>query len=96
MFLTICLQIISKPLSDCREEVEILMRYGLHPGIVNLKTIYEEAGKVYLVLQLLRGGDLLDYMMVKVRFLFTVLTNLSYGFFSFDRDICLKQNQRQF
>lgn len=53
---------------DCREEVEILMRYGQHPGIVSLKTVYEESDKIYLILQLLKGGDLLDYMMAKVIF----------------------------
>ncbi|RZC34282.1 ribosomal protein S6 kinase 2 beta, partial [Asbolus verrucosus] len=63
--LSVPLQIINKSLCDCREEVEILMRYGHHPGIVSLKGVYEEAGKMYVVLQLLRGGDLLDYMMAK-------------------------------
>ncbi|CAH1954535.1 unnamed protein product [Acanthoscelides obtectus] len=59
-------KVIDKSLCDCREEVEILMRYGKHPGIVSLKAVYEENNKVYLVLQLLRGGDLLEYM-TKVR-----------------------------
>ncbi|XP_018571360.1 ribosomal protein S6 kinase 2 beta isoform X2 [Anoplophora glabripennis] len=59
-------KVINKSLcSDCREEVEILLRYGQHPGIVSLKTVYEESDKIYLVLQLLKGGDLLDYMMSK-------------------------------
>lgn len=48
--------------------MEILLRYGNHPGIVSLKHVHEVGGKVYLVLQLLRGGDLLDYMMTKVSF----------------------------
>ncbi|KAK9881063.1 hypothetical protein WA026_014408 [Henosepilachna vigintioctopunctata] len=55
-------KIIQKTLCDCREEVEILARYGHHPGIVSLKTVFEDSTKVYLVLQLLRGGDLLEYM----------------------------------
>lgn len=68
---------------DCREEVEILKRYGQHPGIVSLKGVYEEAGKIYLVLQLLRGGDLLDYMVQKVilqvmKVLFSILIIVSY------------------
>jgi p90 ribosomal S6 kinase len=58
-------KIINKSQCDCREEIEILMRYGHHPGIVSLKGVYDEAGKMYVVLQLLRGGDLLDYMMAK-------------------------------
>lgn len=42
------------------------MRYGSYPGIVSLKAVYESTREVFLVLQLLKGGDLLDYMMVKV------------------------------
>nr|XP_023014547.1 ribosomal protein S6 kinase 2 beta isoform X1 [Leptinotarsa decemlineata] len=60
-------KIINKSLCDCREEVEILLRYGKHPGIVSLKNVYEDESKVYLVLQLLKGGDLLDYMIAKKR-----------------------------
>lgn len=60
-------KIIDKSNFDCREEVEILLRYGHHPGIVSLKGVYEDSGKVYLVLQLLKGGDLIDYMMSKHR-----------------------------
>lgn len=59
-------KIIDKSSFDCREEVEILLRYGHHPGIVTLKAVYEENGKIYLVLQLLKGGDLLDYITKKV------------------------------
>lgn len=58
------------------------MRYGHHPGIVSLKTVYEEAGKIYLVLQLLRGGDLLDYMIKKVLFPINFLSRLiSFDYF---------------
>ncbi|XP_056647797.1 ribosomal protein S6 kinase 2 beta isoform X2 [Diorhabda carinulata] len=59
------IKIINKSVFDCREEVEILARYGKHPGIVSLKTVYEDANKVYLVLQLLKGGDLLDYIVTR-------------------------------
>ncbi|XP_030751660.1 ribosomal protein S6 kinase 2 beta isoform X2 [Sitophilus oryzae] len=60
-------KIINKELCDCREEIEILLRYGQYPGIVNLKSVYDEPTKIYLVMQLLKGGDLLDYMMSKVK-----------------------------
>ncbi|KAG5891958.1 hypothetical protein JTB14_002229 [Gonioctena quinquepunctata] len=60
-------KIINKSLCDSREEVDILLRYGKHPGIVSLKNVYEDESKVYLVLQLLKGGDLLDYMKTKRR-----------------------------
>lgn len=59
-------QIVQKSMCDCREEVEILLRYGHHPGIVGLRTVFEDAGKVYMVLQLLRGGNLLEYMLKRV------------------------------
>lgn len=61
-------KIITKSKCDCREEVEILLRYGQYPGIVSLKNVFEDQGKIYLVLQLLKGGDLLDYM-IKKRYL---------------------------
>ncbi|XP_050314031.1 ribosomal protein S6 kinase 2 beta [Anthonomus grandis grandis] len=60
-------KIINKSMCDCREEVELLLRYGQHPGIVKLKAVYEEATKFYLVLQLLKGGDLLDHMIKRIR-----------------------------
>uniref|UniRef100_A0AAR5PXL6 Ribosomal protein S6 kinase n=2 Tax=Dendroctonus ponderosae TaxID=77166 RepID=A0AAR5PXL6_DENPD len=58
-------KIIEKSRCDCREEVEILRRYNQHPGIVSLKRVYEDTQSVYLVLELLTGGDLLDYMVMK-------------------------------
>lgn len=51
---------ISKSGHDCREEIEILLRYGSHPNIVTLYSVYEDASSVYLVMELLRGGELLD------------------------------------
>lgn len=53
-------KIIDKTRHDCREEVEILLRYGNHPNIVTLYSVYEDVGSVYLVMELLRGGELLD------------------------------------
>lgn len=54
-----------------------MLRYGQHPGIVTLKNVYEDANKMYLVLQLLEGGDLLDYMLKKVIITFKLVhTNL--------------------
>ncbi|CAG9822456.1 unnamed protein product [Phaedon cochleariae] len=59
-------KVVYKSFFDCREEVEILQRYSKHPGIVTLKSVYEDETKVYMVQQFLKGGDLLDYMMIKV------------------------------
>lgn len=53
-------KIIDKTRHDCREEVEILLRYGNHPNIVKMYSVYEDTGSVYLVMELLRGGELLD------------------------------------
>ncbi|KNC22598.1 hypothetical protein FF38_00189 [Lucilia cuprina] len=46
--------------SDCWEEVEIMLRYGNHPNIVTLFSVYEDALSAYLVMELLKGGELLD------------------------------------
>lgn len=36
------------------------MRYGSHPNIVTLYGVHEDNVYVYLVMELLRGGELLD------------------------------------
>lgn len=46
--------------SDCWEEVEIMLRYGNHPNIVTLFSVYEDTHSAYLVMELLKGGELLD------------------------------------
>ncbi|XP_055612336.1 ribosomal protein S6 kinase 2 beta isoform X4 [Uranotaenia lowii] len=53
-------KIIDKSGHDCREEVEILLRYGNHPNIVSLFSVHEDPTYVYLVMELLKGGELLD------------------------------------
>ncbi|XP_065082862.1 ribosomal protein S6 kinase 2 beta-like isoform X2 [Ochlerotatus camptorhynchus] len=53
-------KIIDKSSHDCREEVEILLRYGNHPNIVSLYGVHEDTSYVYLVMELLKGGELLD------------------------------------
>lgn len=53
-------KIISKSGRDCREEIEILLRYGNHPNIVTLYSVYEDTMSVHLVMELLKGGELLD------------------------------------
>ncbi|KAM6952880.1 LOW QUALITY PROTEIN: ribosomal protein S6 kinase alpha-6 [Lycodopsis pacificus] len=45
---------------DPSEEIEILMRYGQHPNIITLKDVYDEGRYVYLVTELMKGGELLD------------------------------------
>ncbi|XP_057238538.1 ribosomal protein S6 kinase alpha-1 [Malurus melanocephalus] len=45
---------------DPSEEIEILLRYGQHPNIITLKDVYDDGKYVYLVTELMRGGELLD------------------------------------
>ena len=37
-----------------------MLRYGQHLHIVSLRDTYEDPSKVYLVFELMRGGELLD------------------------------------
>ncbi|CAB1316036.1 unnamed protein product [Coregonus sp. 'balchen'] len=53
-------KIISKAKRDPAEEVEILLRYGQHPNIITLKDVYDDGRSVYLVTELMKGGELLD------------------------------------
>uniref|UniRef100_A0A8C1M855 non-specific serine/threonine protein kinase n=1 Tax=Cyprinus carpio TaxID=7962 RepID=A0A8C1M855_CYPCA len=52
--------IISKDRRDPAEEVEILLRYGQHPNIITLKDVFDDGRSVYLVTELMKGGELLD------------------------------------
>uniref|UniRef100_A0A2I3M265 non-specific serine/threonine protein kinase n=1 Tax=Papio anubis TaxID=9555 RepID=A0A2I3M265_PAPAN len=52
--------IIDKSKRDPSEEIEILLRYGQHPNIITLKDVYDDGKFVYLVMELMRGGELLD------------------------------------
>ncbi|EHB07492.1 Ribosomal protein S6 kinase alpha-2 [Heterocephalus glaber] len=53
-------RIIDKSKRDPSEEIEILLRYGQHPNIITLKDVYDDGKYVYLVMELMRGGELLD------------------------------------
>uniref|UniRef100_A0A8B9KMG2 non-specific serine/threonine protein kinase n=1 Tax=Astyanax mexicanus TaxID=7994 RepID=A0A8B9KMG2_ASTMX len=52
--------VIDKTSTDPSEEIEILLRYGQHPNIITLKDVYDNGKQVYLVTELMRGGELLD------------------------------------
>lgn len=60
-------KIISKAEHDCREEVEILLRYGNHPNIVTLYSVHEDYNFIYLVMELMKGGELLDRILLLKR-----------------------------
>ncbi|XP_043928210.1 ribosomal protein S6 kinase alpha-3 [Protopterus annectens] len=53
-------KIIDKSKRDPSEEIEILLRYGQHPNIITLKDVYHDGKYVYLVTELMKGGELLD------------------------------------
>jgi len=53
-------KIVDKSKRECDEEVKILQRYGQHPNIISLRDMFDESGKVYMVFELMRGGELLD------------------------------------
>lgn len=53
-------KIIDKSKRDCEEEVQILLRYGQHPNIITLKDVFDNGHQVFLVTELMKGGELLD------------------------------------
>ncbi|XP_067863018.1 ribosomal protein S6 kinase alpha-2-like isoform X2 [Heptranchias perlo] len=53
-------KVVDKSKRDPSEEVEILLRYGQHPNIITLKDVYNDNKYIYLVTELMRGGELLD------------------------------------
>lgn len=59
---------IEKLKRDPTDEIEILLRYGRHPHIVTLRAVHEDDKRVYLVLELLRGGELLDRLLQRRNF----------------------------
>ncbi|ELV10540.1 Ribosomal protein S6 kinase alpha-6 [Tupaia chinensis] len=59
-FANIDWNIIDKNKRDPSEEIEILMRYGQHPNIITLKDVFDDGRYVYLVTDLMKGGELLD------------------------------------
>lgn len=53
-------KVIEKSKHDPFEEVELLLRYSEHPNIVTLQDVYDTKDKVYIVTEMLKGGELLD------------------------------------
>ncbi|XP_035275382.1 ribosomal protein S6 kinase alpha-1 isoform X3 [Anguilla anguilla] len=61
-------KVIDKTKTDPTEEIEILLRYGQHPNIITLKDVYDSGKQVYLVTELMRGGELLDRILKQKSF----------------------------
>ncbi|ESO10538.1 hypothetical protein HELRODRAFT_96872, partial [Helobdella robusta] len=53
-------KIIDPSKRDPFEEIEILLRYREHPNIIKLRDIYDYKSRIYMVTNLLKGGELLD------------------------------------
>jgi p90 ribosomal S6 kinase len=53
-------KIMDKDKRDPSEEVEILLRFGHHPNVITLRDVFDSGSKVYLVTELMKGGELLD------------------------------------
>ncbi|KAG2467086.1 KS6A2 kinase, partial [Polypterus senegalus] len=79
-------KIIDRSKRDPSEEIEILLRYGQHPNIITLKDVYDDGKYVYLVMELMRGGELLDRILRQKCFsereasavLFTITKTVEY------------------
>ncbi|XP_022655507.1 ribosomal protein S6 kinase 2 beta-like isoform X5 [Varroa destructor] len=61
-------KIVDKYKKDCQEEIEILLRYGQHPNILTVYDVYQDSGSVFIVMELLRGGELLDRILFEKHF----------------------------
>uniref|UniRef100_G1SQZ7 non-specific serine/threonine protein kinase n=1 Tax=Oryctolagus cuniculus TaxID=9986 RepID=G1SQZ7_RABIT len=61
-------KIIDKSKRDPSEEIEILMRYGQHPNIITLKDVFDDGRYIYLVTDLMKGGELLDRILKQKSF----------------------------
>ncbi|XP_054282176.1 ribosomal protein S6 kinase alpha-5-like isoform X2 [Macrosteles quadrilineatus] len=60
-------KIVSRKI-DCKQEINLLRACQGHPNIVNLHEVYYDEVHTYLVLELLRGGELLERIRRKDRF----------------------------
>lgn len=59
---------IDKSKRDCSEEIEIMLRFSQHANIVTLHSVYENNENVYLFMDLLLGGELLDRILERKYF----------------------------
>jgi p90 ribosomal S6 kinase len=60
-------KVIDPQKRDPYEEIEILMRYD-HPNIVKLRDVFDNQARVYMVTDLMRGGELLDKILKQKSF----------------------------
>ncbi|KAK3093541.1 hypothetical protein FSP39_017025, partial [Pinctada imbricata] len=65
--LSYAVKIVSRKI-DCTNEVNLLTRCQGHPNIVSLLDVFHDEYHTYIVLELLRGGELLDRLRKKKSF----------------------------
>lgn len=53
-------KIIDKSKRDLIEEIEIFFCYGQYLNIIILKDVYDDGKYVYVVIEFMKGGELLD------------------------------------
>lgn len=56
-------KIIDKNLRNCSEEVAILIRYSNHENLIAFHDAFEDSDHVYIFMELMKGGELLDKIM---------------------------------
>lgn len=56
---------ITKARRDASEEIDVLLRHGHHPNIVRVFGVYEDDETVYVIMELCKGGELLDRILSK-------------------------------
>jgi len=53
---------------DILQEIDILARVDDHPHIIQLREIYEKKGRMYIVMELVTGGELFDRIIARQHF----------------------------
>jgi len=53
---------------DILNEIDILARVDDHPHVIQLKEIYEKGGKMFVVMELVTGGELFDRIIARQHF----------------------------
>ncbi|XP_065174796.1 ribosomal protein S6 kinase 2 beta-like [Sycon ciliatum] len=61
-------KIIDKIKRNPEEEIEILLRHGNHPNIIQVRDVYDDGQHVFLVTELMKGGELLDRIVKQKHF----------------------------
>lgn len=64
--LDFAVKITDKNKKDCSEEIEVWKCYGQHSNIISLKDVYDDSSYIYLVVDWMKGGELLGHILKHV------------------------------